>query len=874
MVDLIQTEADALREILSWSSDRPIWQRDALRRLVTQGELTDKDINELSALCKDSSLDHEPLEPGHITAQRTGAPTVALKNLRDVQNVNALAENQSLTFIPKGVTIIYGDNGAGKSGYVRILKNACRARMVKGKDDTILHNIYETPTGPQRAELEFHAGAQVQKAEWKSGSSSDPLLSEISVFDSRTANVHVEETNDLAYTPYPMKLLERLVGACKSIKEMIDGEVSVIKAQTPHSISNPACSPETKVGQLINALGKNTKPETVNALATLSEQELARLAELNSDFAQDPKTTARRLRAQKARLETLQNKLQVLADAVSVQNANRLQELASDLQTKSEAAKLASQDLSREEPLNGVGSESWRKLWEAARAYSMQEAYPEQAFPVSNDDARCILCQQELDQVTGARLHRFEAFVQNRTQKDEDAARKALDEARSAIGETALSMADLLGERRFLADELGNGELATALWCHVVQVKWRMRAVLKSNAETGHALPKLVNIGLQSTIDALEARARALLADDESDERKALRAELAELKDRQWLSGIKDDVLAEIERRKSLSTLETALKDTRPNAITQKNTTLSEALITDRLRGRFAQEIDHLNLAGLAIELTQARSQHGVSRFRVSLIESKSNNAGDILSEGEYRCVALAGFMAELVTNDSGSGIIFDDPVSSLDHLHREAIAKRLAEEGRKRQVIVFTHDLPFLFMLRNACTQVDDPSVKTEVALRHIQKRQNTPGHCRNEAPDKAQDAASRLKTMRNHLSNCRIQYDNDPDCIDWLITARGLIDSLRQTWETAVEDAISPVLRTFSSKVDTKGFGKLSAITEADATTMRQHYGKCSEMLHKASDSINPAAPTPEAIEKELKALETWFQAIAERQKKIKAI
>lgn len=874
MVDLIQTEADALREILSWSLDRPIWQRDALRRLVTQGELADKDIGELSALCKDSSLGHEPLDAGHISAQQTGAPTVALKNLRGIQNVNALAENQSLTFIPKGVTIIYGDNGAGKSGYVRILKNACRARMVKGKDDTILHNIYETPTGQQRAELEFHAGAQVQKAEWKSDSSSDPLLSEISVFDSRTANVHVEETNDLAYTPYPMKLLERLVGACKFVKEMIDGEVSVIKAQTPHSISNPKCSPETKVGQLSIALGKNSKPETVNALATLSEQELARLAELNSDFAQDPKTTARRLRAQKARLENLRNKLQALADTVSIQNAEKLQGLASDLQTKSEAAKLASQDLSREEPLNGVGSESWRKLWEAARAYSLQEVYPEQDFPVSSGDARCVLCQQELDQDAAARLHRFEAFVQNRTQKDVDAASKALDEARSAIGETALSMADLLSERRFLADELGNGELATALWCHVVQMKWRMRAVLKSNAETGHALPKLVNIGLQSTIDALEARASALLADDESDERKALRAELAELKDRHWLSGIKDDVLAEIERRKSLSALETALKDTRPNAITQKNTALSEALITDRLRGRFAQEIDHLNLAGLAIELTQARSQHGVSRFRVNLIESKSNNAGDILSEGEYRCVALAGFMAELATNDSGSGIIFDDPVSSLDHLHREAIAKRLAEEGSKRQVIVFTHDLPFLFMLRNACSQVENPSIKTEVALRHIQKRQNTPGHCRNEAPDKAQGAASRLKTMRNHLSNCRIQYENDPDSIDWLITSRGLIDSLRQTWETAVEDAISPVLRTFSSKVDTKGFSKLSAITEADAATMRQHYGQCSELLHKASDSINPAAPTPETIEEELKAVETWLQEISERQKKIRAI
>lgn len=871
IADSIQTEADALREILSWSLDRPIWQRDALRRLVTQGELTDKDIDELIALCKDSSLDHESLDASHITAQQTGAPTVALKNLRGVQNVNALAENQSLTFIPKGVTIIYGDNGAGKSGYVRILKNVCRARVVKGKDDTILHNIYETLTGPQRAELEFYAGAQVQKAEWTKGTSSDPLLAEISVFDSRTANVHVEETNDLAYTPYPMKLLERLVGACKAVKDKVDGEMSAIKAQTPQSISKPGCLPETQVGQLINTLGKNTKQEMVNALASLSEQELTRLAELTSDFAQDPKATARRLRAQKARLESLRDRLQALADGVSAQSVQNLQKLASDLQIKSEATKLASQNLSQDEPLNGVGSGSWRRLWEAARAYSVQEAYPEQDFPVSGGDARCVLCQQELDQDATARLRRFEAFVKDRTQKDEEAARQALEDARNAIFESAVSMAALLDERRFLADELGNAELAAAIWRHAVQVKWRIRAVLKSNAETDHLLPQLADTALQSTIDALESRATALLADDESDERKALRAELAELKDRQWLSGIKDDVLAEIERRKSLSILDTALKDTRPNAITQKNTALSEALITDRLRGRFAREIDHLNLADLEIELTQARSQHGVSRFRVSLIESKSNNAGDILSEGEYRCVALAGFMAELATNDSGSGIIFDDPVSSLDHLHREAIAKRLAEEGRKRQVIVFTHDLPFLFMLRNACTQVDDPSLKTDVALRHVQKRQNTPGHCRNEPPEKAQDAASRLKTMRNHLSNCRVQYDNDPDSTDWLITARGLIDSLRQTWEAAVEDAISPVLRTFSSKVDTRGFGKLSAITEADASTMRQRYGKCSTLLHKLSDEMNPTAPTPDDIEQELGALEEWLKLISERQKKI---
>ena len=112
-------------------------------------------------------------------------------------------------------------------------------------------------------------------------------------------------------------------------------------------------------------------------------------------------------------------------------------------------------------------------------------------------------------------------------------------------------------------------------------------------------------MGLDAAIDALEVRARALLADEESAERKALRAALTELQDRQWLSGVKSDVLAEIGRAKKIDTLNTALIDAKPNSITAKNTELSKALITERLRGRFAQEVNHLDLGGLAIKLEQ-----------------------------------------------------------------------------------------------------------------------------------------------------------------------------------------------------------------------------------------------------------------------------
>ncbi len=874
-VSEIKTEADALQAILAWSKDRPPWQRDALRRLVVHGELSVNDIDQLTALCKDSSLASEPLAEGHITAQRSGAPTVALKNMRGVQNVNALTERQTLNFIPKGITIVYGDNGAGKSGYVRVLKNACRARTVRGGPEVILPNIYTTQPGPQCAELEYHAGEEILKAEWKNGEATDDLLSEISVFDSRTANVHVEETNNLAYTPFPMRLLEWLVKACRAVKDKVENEISSIEKQTPESISEPSCLLSTAVGKLITSLSESTKDESVGKLAALSETELAQLVKLTSDFATDPKATARRLHAQKTKLQTLRSKLESLAAAIMPDNGQKLADLAAKLSIKSAAARLAVQDFSKNQPLSGVGSEAWRELWEAARAYSEAKAYPKVDFPNTAEDGRCVLCQQELDQSAAMRLRRFEAFVQDRTQREEDIARQDLDGLKNQLEKTGVPRADLLQWHAFLAEELRNAKLASAVRKFVVRAQWRLRAMRRSNSDVEHSVPLLADTGLDRAIIDQESRAEALLADDESDERNKLRTELDELKDRQWLAGIKEDVLAQIVRSKSIAKLQTALKHTKSNAITSKSTSLSQALITEQLRASFAQEIDHLEPAGPDIELTQESSRHGGSRFKVSLTQSASPDArvGDVLSEGEHRCVALAAFMAELATNNSDSGIVFDDPVSSLDHLRREAIAKRLAKEGRRRQVVVFTHDLPFLFLLRKACTQVDDPAQKTEIALRHVKKQQGVPGYCKNEAPEKAKDALSSLKTMRAHLKNTRTQYDQDTDEIEWLTTARGLIDNLRQTWEMAVEDAISPVLRTFSSRVDTKGFAKLSAITQQDAEIMRKHYRQCSALLHKASDEMNPSVPKPEEIETELEAIEIWLKKVKECQKEIKA-
>lgn len=72
-----------------------------------------------------------------------------------------------------------------------------------------------------------------------------------------------------------------------------------------------------------------------------------------------------------------------------------------------------------------------------------------------------------------------------------------------------------------------------------------------------------------------------------------------------------------------------------------------------------------------------------------------------VLSEGEKRAVALADFITEVALDVTSGGIILDDPVTSLDLEWRETIADILVKEAERRQVIVFTHDLPFLYFLK-----------------------------------------------------------------------------------------------------------------------------------------------------------------------------
>jgi energy-coupling factor transporter ATP-binding protein EcfA2 len=234
-----------------------------------------------------------------------------------------LAADQRLQFSANGITVVYGDNGSGKSGYTRILKQICRAR--DPKTATILPNIYGTQTGLLKAQVQFVAAGQNQTTEWIKDQTMERLLSSVSVFDSSTASIHVDVTNDVAYVPFPMALLSNLAEACKSIKNALQAEIDALTAQTPDSIKAPKCQSGTAVGKAIAALKSNTNPQTIETLETLSADDEKRLEQLQSDLANDPAVIIGGLNAKLRRFGVLCDKGNQLSSVIAAEQQAQIE---------------------------------------------------------------------------------------------------------------------------------------------------------------------------------------------------------------------------------------------------------------------------------------------------------------------------------------------------------------------------------------------------------------------------------------------------------------------------------------------------------------------------------------------------------------------
>jgi hypothetical protein len=866
--------------LVEWSDKQGDWVRDALRRHAQQANfsVTPEDKNHIrkgvrlaSGYALDQVADYAPLSSGHLKSANAKEPRTILCSLGSVRNLNRLAEGQMLKFALNGLTLIYGDNGSGKSGYCRITKKLCRSLT----SDELLGNVFEAGTKPP-AEVQVRfmedGAAAPQEIVWTDGMPTPQTISRISVFDSANARLYVDKQNRIGFLPAEIAILERHGALRLELESEFRAEIKVLEAKLKTPLPG-GYTPTGMVATLLARLDLKSRvslpsKSEIKAQAEYSDADEMELAQLAILLASDPTTIAAKRRRAKAALE------KIAASACSIEmhlsdNAwAKLEEQTAAAESTRLAATLAAASAFEKLPLADVGKTPWRLMFDYARAYAATLG-GEHELGLAKEGQPCLLCQEPLTAKAAERMASFNDFITG-------AANSAAQQAATTLRTSQETVAGLnIPDSEELTATLGEfGDLSPARKGVLgVIIDYFMIAASRQSSFAGSVAPQLpLGPSIASILEQQCAQLTAEAnADDDAAKDDATRAETRrrrdELTDRKKLSADLAIVLARVDDLEERVKLLKCCEAVETGSVSRQMTALRRSLIMEDLQKRILDEIQALGLSHIPFAVND-RSQDGQSYFEVGLVAAKAIANNRVLSEGEQRALALACFLAEAGGDTSRHGLIIDDPVSSLDHLRVRKVASRLVEEARDgKQVIIFTHNLLFFNEIVDAAAHSIPP---VPIVRNYISKTEASGFGIISETDEPwiAQSVTKRIATLRDRLKAFK-DIDNQTN-ESWRRLAKDFYTDLRETLERLVEEVLlGKVVERFNTDVRTQS---LKGVSVEDEDYQRVYWAmkRVSERSgHDTAAAKVFQAPTLQEMKNDLDAIENFRIEISKRKK-----
>ncbi|GGJ46144.1 hypothetical protein [Pseudomonas avellanae] len=167
--------------------------------------------------------------------------------------MNAIKPGASLPFGPGNITVFYGQNGSGKSGYARLLKQACGSRS----KDEIHPNVFVEEPVACSAKFQVSAGENQRTIDWTLAQGADPLLRHAQIFDTKTANQYMGKS-EASYEPSQMKFVASLIAVSDKVSQHLTASKNALLSALPQF---PADLGMTDESRWLTSL----KPTTTNA---------------------------------------------------------------------------------------------------------------------------------------------------------------------------------------------------------------------------------------------------------------------------------------------------------------------------------------------------------------------------------------------------------------------------------------------------------------------------------------------------------------------------------------------------------------------------------------------------------------------------------
>lgn len=682
--------ATACSILVRWANDQDHWVRRIVSEvLVSRQELPESVVEEIYRAYRvekglDDGVTHTLAPLSEVAEIAETIEPLQLTVLDQVSGVNALAPNQSIPFNPR-LTILFGENASGKTGYVRVLKSVANVRTA----EPVLGNVRDGSGVSKSARLRFKVGTSPEGTHLWTGQTGIAPFTRMNVFDSRAVTIHVDEDLNYSYTPRDLSLFRHVATAIDGVKQRLDQDRA-----TQTRTGNPFIARFDRAVSFysrIETLGPTSLIGELHSLAALSEVELSGRDELRERVellrSQSIDSHVQIAKAQAALARTVD----ATAAAVLTFNTDAYASEIAALADAEAAHRALTDEAFSGSPIPGVLSPAWRGMIDSAQRYADEAEHAE--YP--HDGDVCLYCRQRLEPGAIALLTKYRDLTTATTRRTVDAARERVRARQLSAPRGSIEDLErvLTQDAAIFDTDHELSEAARALVAAAHEALAAVEAGRPANMSSAVEAAKTAKGCATSTVTRTDALVADLSAKAE-ERKRMLDTESARLRDldaRVLVRQLLPDIETYVADAKAVSLAGTLAARFAPlqRSLTEATKEASIGLVNADFEKRFREESVALRAPGVTIDFPGRKSEP-TRRKRVV----PQHKLSEILSEGEQKVIALADFLAEATLRRTVAPIVFDDPVNSLDYRRADHVAKRIVDLAVEQQVIVFTHNI------------------------------------------------------------------------------------------------------------------------------------------------------------------------------------